>query len=286
MPLAGEVFQFAVPPPAWLQLGAPTEVDGVMVREILGDFSDLNPWDRPPKYVLDAAPLGPGPRKWDTSETREAVKQTYPGRPVSELQGIGSGRVAILFNGPSLKQHDLFKIPCPIIGMNRTHLGWKGYEGPQPDWLCLIDHVWFDVPKMMSALTHPAIINGGTHKNPQGWRIPKHPRMSPWSFDLARDGYAGNIPCTTGYMALQLAVWMGFTEIFCLGLDMGGGHFDGTQASLFYPTARAHLRRMAKRLGEVRPDVKVWVCGSPQSQADAFEKCGFGVLVGGAEAAA
>lgn len=257
-----------------------------MVRPILGDFSDLNPCDRPPKYVLDASPLGVTPRGFDTSETREAVRQPYPGRSVEELRSIGSGRVAILFNGPSLQSNDLHRITCPIIGMNRTHLGWPGYTGPQPNWLCLIDHVWFDIPRMMSALTHPAIVNGGTHKSPIGYRVTKHPRMSPFSFDLARDGYAGNIPCTTGYLAIQLAVYMGFTELFCLGLDMGGGHFDGTQASLFYPTARAHLRRMAKRLAEVRPDVKVWVCGSPQSQADAFEKCDFASLVGREEAVA
>lgn len=282
----GEVFQFAVPPPSWFELGPAIDVDGTRVRPVLGDFSDLAPHDRPPAYVSDATPLGLAPRIFDTSPTRDAVKCAYKGKDIGELKGIGSGRVAILFNGPSLAYHDLHRIRAagiPIIGMNRTHVGWPGYSGPQPDWLCLIDPCWFDLPRMQSALTHSAIINGSAHKAEIGYRVVRHPRMSPFSFDLKRDGYVGPIPCTTGYLALQLALWMGFTDLYCLGLDMGGGHFDGTSASLFYPSARGHLKRIAKRVAEERPDVRIRVCGSPKSQAEAFEKCSFEDLVGAAQ---
>lgn len=262
-------------PPGWLMLGEPTIIDGVKVREVLGDWSDRAACDQPPKYVADTTGLISARAGFDTSESREPVRQAWPGRPIADLHGIHSGKCAILFNGPSLKQHDLWQIRCPIIGMNRTHQGFKDYQGPQPNYLCIVDWVWLDRPDWsQSVKTHPCIINGSSHQRDIGYRVVRHPRMSPFSFDLARDGYVGPVPCTTGYLALQFAVYLGFTDIYCLGLDMGGGHFDGTKGSLYYTSARAHLRRIAKVLEE-RSGVKVWVCGSPQSACDAFPQASF-----------
>lgn len=258
--------------PAWLEVGPMVEFEGLPAREVLGDWSHLHEWDRPPKYVREgdvhSAHLG-----FDRTEARPAVKQHRPGRPVRELKNIHSGKVAILFNGASLSRHELWRIAYPIIGINRTHRGYPGYEGPQPDYLCLVDWVYFDHPKFNSALTHPNIINGSDHTADIGWRVVRHPRMAPFSFDLERDGYAGPVPATTGHLALQVAAYMGFTEIHCLGWDMGGAHFNNSPGSNYYPSAIRYHKRQAPLLRE--RGVNVYVCGSPDSKVEGFEHSDF-----------
>lgn len=121
------VEQLIGPPPAWLELGEALEIEGVKVRPVLGDFSDRALQDMPPDYIADTTPiLMSRGGAMDRSPTRPNVKQAFPGKPIKELHNITSGRVAILFNGPSLANHDLHQIKSagiPIIGMNRTHLG-------------------------------------------------------------------------------------------------------------------------------------------------------------------
>lgn len=232
---------------------------------MLGDWSHLPPCDRPPRF-LSTLPITVAPTGFDRSESRSDVEVRYPGKDIKELKGIHSGAVAILFNGQSMAEHDLSKIGVPIIGMNRTHTGWPGYKGPQPDYLCVIDHVWFDKPEWRAGiLKHPKVINGSTHKADIGYRVARHVRMSPFSFDLGRDGFVPPIPCTTGHLALQLACYLGFTDLYCLGFDLGGKHFDGTGASLHFGTAIYHHKRQAELLKE--RGINVWVVGSPDSKA-------------------
>jgi len=260
--------------PAWLPLGPVVEFEGLPAREVLGDWSHLNERDRPPKYVREGAHLHNAHRGFDRSESRTNVKQSRPGKPIRELKGIHSGKVAILFNGESLAQHDLWRIAYPIIGMNRTHRGFDGYEGPQPDYLCIVDWAWLDKPKWReSILTHPCIINGSDHAEEVGYRVTRHPRFAPFSFDLERDGYAGPVPCSTGHLALQVAAYMGFTEIHCLGWDLGGGHFDGARGSLHYADAVRYHERQAPLLKEC--GVNVYVCGSPKSNVKGFRHSNF-----------
>lgn len=230
----------------------------------------MAPCDRPPKYIVEGVPA---PRRsiYDTSDARQPLNCAFKGKRIENLKGIHSGKVALLFNGRSLADHDLNKITCPIIGMNRTHKGFPGYNGPQPDYLCVIDIVpWLDTP---GVLEHPCVINGSTDRREIGYRIARSFRMAPFSFDLARDGYVPPVPCTTGHMALQLAVYMGFTEIHCLGLDMGGPHFDGTKSSHFLEQANRYHTRQAKVLKERGITVKI--CGSPDSKCKAFEHSDF-----------
>lgn len=250
--------------PAWVRLGPEQTIDGEVVREVLGDWSHLNECDRPPRYVTELGRRERGPL-WDRSDARPPVKSPHPGRDIAELRGIHSGRTAVLFNGASLGFHDLHRIRCPTVGMNRTHIGWPTYGGPQPTYLCVVDHVWLDNPNVRA---HPKLINGSTHRGDHGYRVPRSFRMAPFSFDLARDGYVCPIPCTTGALALQFAAYAGFREIYCLGLDMEGPHFDGTRASAFISQARRHLKLMAPAIEE--RGIKVWVCGSPESACDAF----------------
>lgn len=261
--------------PAWLQVGPVVEFEGLPAREVLGDWSHLHEWDRPPQYVREGA-LHNSYFGFDRSEARPKIKQIRPGKPISELKGIHSGTVAILFNGASLVEHDLWRIAYPIIGINRTHRGFPGYEGPQPDYLCLVDLVYFDHPKFNSALSHPKIINGSDHKVEIGWRATRHPRMSPFSFDLERDGYAGPVPATTGHLALQSAVYMGFTEIHCVGWDLHGDHFNGAKGSMHYNQAAVYHRRQAPLLRA--RGVNVFVCGSPDSRVQGFEHSDFEAL--------
>jgi hypothetical protein len=249
--------------------GPVVERDGLQVREVLGDWSHLSKWDRPPKFIVeDHAALGIS--AFDRSEARLTLKQTFAGKPIAELKGIHSGKVALLFNGASMGQHDLFKITTPIIGMNRTHLGYPTYRGPQPTYLCVVDHLWL---KDKNVLAHPKIINGSTHKKDVGYRVTRHPRMGPFSFDLERDGYVAPAPATTGHLALQFAVYLGFTELYCLGWDLKGGHFDGTHASNHFWAALAFHKRQAKLL--VERGIRVFLCGSPDSAIDFYPHAPF-----------
>lgn len=252
--------------PGWLELAPAALVEGAMVHSVLSDHSHLHECDRLPEYFFEGGFVGNNIHGFDRSESRSYIKQTRPGLPVSSLKGRHSGRVAILFNGGSMAEHELYRIACPIIGMNRTHRGWPTYTGPQPDYLCLVDWAWFDRPDWReAALSHPAIINGSDHKADVGYRVTRHPRMDPFSFDLDRDGYVGPVPCTTGHLALQVAVYMGFTELYCIGLDMGGRHFDGSSGSIHYADAIRFHRRQAAVLRE--RGINVYVCGSPNSKA-------------------
>jgi len=285
------VGQIVGPTPSWLDLGPPHEVKGVSVRDVLGDWSHLPECDQPPKYMLDGENIHPTNRQ-DKGDDREAIKQTLPGRHISELQGIHSGKCAILFNGESMGKHDLYKIDCPIIGMNRTHKGYKTYQGPQPDYLCIVDHAWICNDSLWSSIrTHPKIINGSTHfskhcpacKGRQdrdvGYRVMRNTRMAPFSFDLGRDGYIGPVPGTTGFLALQVAVYMGFTEIYCLGLDMGGLHFDGTKSSIWLRDANRYFVKQSRIIKE-HGGIEIYLCGSPESQCTAFPHASFEELMG------
>lgn len=264
MATAPAVVLGAIPP--WLQLG-PVEVrDGVRVRPVLGDWSHRHECDQLPAFIVDtpdvvpAAPYPLGPRPRDANPV-----PCLPGKSVTALKRIHSGKVALLFNGPSLSNHNLFRLRTPLIGMNRTHAGNAGYVGPQPDYLCVIDEVWMH---NQHVLAHPGLINGSVNPKAVGYRVPRHFRSTPFSFDLGHDGYVPLVPGTTGFLALQLAVYMGFTDIYCLGLDLAGGHFDGSAGSHHYNWMRRHFLRIAPFLAA--RDIRVTVCGSPESRCNAF----------------
>lgn len=247
--------------PDWLSLGPEIELNGQLAREVLGDWSHRAECDRPPRYLVDAPYLRTLPEV-DRSATRIPVKVTKLGRPIEELKGKHSGKCAIFFNGPSLGDHNLSQVKCPIIGMNRTFEGFKGYKGPQPDYLCLVDYLWFQPPFREHVLKHPCVVNGSNHPDSIGWRVARSARMRPFSFDLARDGYVGPVPCTTGHLSLQLAVYLGFTELNCFGWDLQGKHFDKTESSRHLKDAMRYHERQKELLD--RQGIKVYGVGSPE----------------------
>lgn len=202
--------------------------DGAVYQEveILDDLSHLPEWKRPPKKVWkvikEAYRL-----EQDTSPDRPVLEQQYPGLPIKDLAGIHSGKCAIFFNGESLKDWPLDLIKYPTIGMNRTYVGWAGYKGPNPDYYCFIDQPWVvkAIPKLPPTTK---ILDCSVGGKSVGYRIRKSYRMKPFSLDVWRDGAC---PVTTGFMAIQIAAYMGFTEIYCLGMDLNmKPHFDGTQS--------------------------------------------------------
>ena len=256
--------------PEWMELGPPIVIDGLEAHEVLGDWSHLNECDRPPKYVAHGweAPILPPELRRD--EDRPPLTQRLPGKDIGDLKGRHSGAVAILFNGPSLAKHDVSKITLPVIGMNRTHKGNPEYHGPDPDYLCIIDNVWFKVPEVRE---HPGLINGSVHTAPYGYRATRSMRGAPFSMDLAFDGYVCPAPCTTGHLALQAAVYMGFKDLYCFGFDMAGAHFDGSPgiSQHFHWAVNYHSRQkeVLKEHG-----INVYLVGSPDSEAP-FEHCSF-----------
>lgn len=260
--------------PAWLNLGPVIDIDGRRCREVLGDWSHRHECDRPPRFLAIDYPGGIE-RPDVMTEDRLPLPQNLPGKAISGLKGRHSGACAILFNGPSLAHHDLHSIRVPLIGINRTHEGFAGYTGPQPDYLCAIDDAWI---RDKNVLAHPCLIDGSvSSKDNGGYRATRHFRAAPFSFDLERDGYCCPVPCTTGHLALQVAVYMGFTEIFALGWDMEGGHFDGTKSSMHFAMARKYHLRQAKILAS--RGIKLWVCGSPESKVVGYEHCDFSDLI-------
>jgi hypothetical protein len=255
---------------------------GRHVTELEGDFDAIPEHDRPPRFIVEHMAKARS-EHFDDTPTRKPLRQRYPGRHISELERKHSGAVALLHNGPSLANHDLHAIKVPTIGMNRTHAGYvgakgEGYNGPQPTYYCFVDHPWGGKE---TVLAHPRVINGSSMETDpskgRAWRATKSYRMFPFSFDLSRDGYVSPVPCTTGFLALQLAVYMGFERIYLLGLDLTGGHFDGTNASTSMPQAVDHYVRCAAALRE--SPVKVFNCGSPDSLLKVFPSVPFSQLV-------
>lgn len=248
--------------PPWVELGPPDVVAGLDVRRVLGSWPGRGPYDQLPDYVADGVIPAECAVGHDRSEERAPIKQARPGRSIAELKGIHRGAVAILFNGPSLATHDLSRIKVPIIGMNRTFSGSKSYAGPEPDYLCIVEDLWL---RNEHVRKHPGLINGSLDERPIGYRATRSFRMAPFSFDLERDGFVNPVPCTTGHLALQVAVYMGFTTLYCLGLDLTGGHFDGTDGSQHYTLAKMYHRRQVDVLA--KRGIDVYVCGSPNSRA-------------------
>lgn len=238
-------------------------------RVLNGDFSHLEEHDRPPRVICEN--LVAGSRiHYDRSETRKPIP-CEPGKHISELKDKHSGAVAILFNGQSMGNHDLKSINVPIIGLNRAHHGFPGYTGPDPDYLCVVDTSWLAKDAVRE---HPGLINGTSDPRPIGWRVPKSFRMAPFSFDVGRDGA---LPTTTGLLVLQVAAYMGFRDIYCLGLDLGGPHFDGTVSGGNMEAQERYCKRAVPFLKE--RGVHIWLCGSPDSKCTAFEHRPFDALL-------
>ena len=188
---------------------------------------------------------------------------------IADFKGLHrERRVFVLASGPSLAGMDLGRLSRRIvIGLNRSFLVYPGAH-----YHCTMDQRLFDeYPDELRRSRYLFTLEG----RPFG--IPLHLLGSEgFSFDLGAGVYSGY---TVSYLALQLAAYMGFAEVFFLGLDLkhapGRTHFFGwdhrseTHESTEFPKMRRMLAHAADVLQAA--GVAVYNC-SPDSALDVFPK--------------
>jgi hypothetical protein len=169
--------------------------------------------------------------------------------------------VALLANGASILNHDLGRITCRRIGMNRSwELSWPDYH--------VVLHAEQEMkhPEVYKRLASEGrLFAAGAYfeKFPQCIRIPIV--TGTFATDLTEGVVVSiNGAGSVAYVALQLAAYMGFAPIYFLGLDLSGEHFHrewnvspliGRQNELFDHTPK---------------DLEVWNVGSPDSACRRF----------------
>lgn len=191
---------------------------------------------------------------------------------IGDFRKIHDGkRVFILASGPSLAGLDLSRLSRRmVIGLNRSILAW-----PEPFYHCCMDHRLFD--EYAEALRRVRYL---ITLEDRPWGIPlRLVGAEGFSWDLEQGIYSGY---TIAYFALQVAVYMGFTEIFFVGLDLqhqqGQTHFFGTDfhsrnhESTEFPKMRKMLHYGAAAL-EGR-GIQVFNC-SPVSDLKCFPTMSF-----------
>ena len=184
---------------------------------------------------------------------------------VADFKNLHSDRrVFILASGPSLAQVDLGRLSRRlVIGLNRSFLVY-----PDTHYHCTMDQRLFDeYPTELERSRYLFTLEG----RPFG--IPLHLLGSEgFSFDMQQGVYSGY---TVSYLALQLAAYMGFKEIFFLGLDLkhaparthffGWDHRSGSHESTEFPKMRRMLTYGAEMLRS--SGVSVYNC-SPDTTLD------------------
>lgn len=156
------------------------------------------------------------------------------------------GTVAIIANGPSILEYDLERIPCPCITVNRAWMRrW-------PDWhvCCETDH-FLEAPGVYRQLNREGKLwtHGAAWPHGLGHRLDVFPGdrdKEPFIWDINRGVVEGwGTSGTVSYVALQVAVWLGFVRVFYVGLDLRGdkkftgapvGNLEG-QVSIFVKAA-------------------------------------------------
>ncbi len=140
---------------------------------------------------------------------------------IKDFKGLHTGkRLFILASGPSLGDYDLSPLSRRMVmGLNRSFLTY-----PDTHYHCCMDHRLFDLyPDLMKQTRFLFTLQD------RPWGIPINLLGSEgWSWDLEEGVYSGY---TISYLSLQIAVYMGFSEIIYLGLDLkhreGHTHFFG-----------------------------------------------------------
>lgn len=188
---------------------------------------------------------------------------------IDKFRGLHAGKSAfILASGPSLAKADLTPLHRRIvIGLNRSSLVF-----PETHYHCTMDQRLFNeyedvLQKTRYLFTLP--------DRPFGMPI-KLLGSEGFSYDLEKGIYSGY---TVSYFALQVAVYMGFTRVFFVGLDlkhhMGQTHFFGkdyvseNHEQTEFPKMIRMLEYAADELAG--SDVRVFNC-SPDTSLTCFER--------------
>lgn len=138
---------------------------------------------------------------------------------ILKWRGIHTGeQCAIIANGPSVRGLDLSAIECTTIGVNRA---WMLRDW---DYYAMGDLRQFeDYEKARGPITElePLFtLETGPRHATRLLNLPSKSRQ--FSFDLVSGVYPNNTITAT---AIQLAVWMGFKDIYLVGVDANGAHF-------------------------------------------------------------
>ena len=191
---------------------------------------------------------------------------------LKEFKGIHKGkRIFILASGPSLKALDLSRLKRRIVmGMNRSFLTY-----PKTHYHCVMDHRLFE---LYEKELHETRYLFTLQDRP--WGIPMELLGTKgFSWDLEKGIYSGY---TISFVALQVAVYMGFQEIYFLGLDLkhegSNTHFFGhdfhseKHETTEFPKMEKMLTYAATSLQD--SNVQVFNC-SPVSTLTCFQKISF-----------
>ncbi|MCB0330015.1 MAG: hypothetical protein KDD70_10135 [Bdellovibrionales bacterium] len=191
---------------------------------------------------------------------------------IEQFKGVHAGkRLFILASGPSLQDHDLSRLERRIVmGLNRSFLAY-----PDTHYHCCMDQRLFDLHEDLMRRTRFLFTLEG-----RPWGIPmKLLGSEGFSLDLQQGVYSGY---TISYLALQVAVYMGFSEVFYVGLDLahkgGNTHFFGNDfhSRNHETTEFPKMARMLEYGAQVLTDKGIRVCNcSPTSTLDCFERVSF-----------
>lgn len=189
-------------------------------------------------------------------------------KQIADFKNIHKGkRLFILASGPSLSDLDLSIMSRRIImGLNRSFLKY-----PETNYHCMMDTRLFELYPEETARTRYLFTLEG---RPAGIPI-KLLGSEGFSSDLEEGIYSGY---TISYLALQVAAYMGFSEVVYLGLDLkhkdGKTHFFGKDFHSIkhedteFPKMIKMLSRGALEMEKL--GVKVYNC-SPITDLTCFE---------------
>lgn len=191
----------------------------------------------------------------------------------------------ILARGPSINNLDLTQLHDPgtyphyrtmpkVIGLNNT------WELAPCDYTVVAELGWLDkYPDIYSHYDRQGslFVVGAPPYCKTGIGVPAYchpdstPPPEPFSLSPAFGVVLGwNNVGSVAYVALQIAVWMGFSTINFLGLDLTGPHFDGTPATPDMSGMNRLFVAGAQYLAKYRPELQVFNVGSPHSHCTAF----------------
>ena len=133
---------------------------------------------------------------------------------IESFRGLHSGRTFILGNGPSLGDHDLSRLQEPTFGVNRSFKAHVSQYHVASDELTFREHR----SDLRITPRHVFATEGRFPEVDRPWIVPIKTLGDAigWSWDLAEGVY----PRFSTYVAMQLAVWMGFTDLVLLGTDL------------------------------------------------------------------
>lgn len=193
-------------------------------------------------------------------------------KKIADFKNCHEGkRLFILASGTSLNDLNLSPLKRRLVmGLNRSFLIF-----PETYYHCAMDFRLFDEFKTNLKDTRCLLTLEG-----RPWGTPiKLLGAEGFSWDLEKGIYSGY---TIAYIALQIAVYMGFKEIFYLGLDLknegGNTHFFGhdyhskNHETTEFPKMKKMLEFGAQELSNT--NVKVFNC-SPISSLEGFSKVSY-----------